>query len=142
MDEKVAKYLRSYGILAAFVALVVFLGEFRFVALLRGFLVLVSFVLIGAVLIQQGKGGGLVGALGGMSGDTMFGTTATPVKKFTAAVAIIFIVGVLVLGRAEREAVKTRAAAAGQLPAPTQEAPVEAPVAPMPMPQAPAPGPK
>jgi len=102
MDEKVGKYLKSYGVLAAFIVVIVLLGELRFVGVLRALLVLIAFTLIGAVLIQQGKGGGLVGALGGMSGDTMFGTTATPVKKFTAAVGILFIVGVLVLGRVER----------------------------------------
>ena len=128
MDEKIAKYLKTYGVLAGFVALVVLLGEFRFVITLRIFLVLVCFILVGAVLIQQGKGGGLVGALGGMSGDTMFGTTATPVKKFTAAVAIIFLVGVLVLGMTEREAIKQRAAAAASDSS-------------MPVPEAPAPGP-
>ena len=133
MDEKVAKYLKTYGVLAAFVALVVLLGEFRFVITLRIFLVLICFILVGAVLIQQGKGGGLVGALGGMSGDTMFGTTATPVKKFTAAVAIIFLVAVLVLGMTEREAIKQRAdAAKSENSMPVQEPPAPGPVAPIP----------
>ena len=135
MDEKVAKYLKTYGVLAGFVALVVLLGEFRFVITLRIFLMLVCFILVGAVLIQQGKGGGLVGALGGMSGDTMFGTTATPVKKFTAAVAIIFLVGVLVLGMTEREAIKQRSdAAKAENSVPVQEPPAPGPVAPVPGP--------
>ena len=136
MDEKIAKYLKTYGVLAGFIALVVLLGEFRFVITLRIFLMLTCFILVGAVLIQQGKGGGLVGALGGMSGDTMFGTTATPVKKFTAAVAIIFLVGVLVLGMTEREAIKQRAAtAASENSMPAQETPAPGPVVPVPGPK-------
>jgi preprotein translocase subunit SecG len=102
MDERVAKYLKTYGILVAFLALIVLLGEFRYLGVLTGLLTLICIVLVCAVLIQQGKGGGLVGALGGMSGDTMFGTTATPVKKFTAALGILFIAAVICLGRARR----------------------------------------
>lgn len=143
MDEKILKYIKTYGVLAGFIAVIVLLGELRFVVLLRALIAMVSLLLVGVVLIQQGKGGGLVGALGGMSGDTMFGTTATPVKKFTAAVGIIFIIGVLVLGRAERDATKARAAAAASSrSAPMQEAPVSAPVTPEPIPQSPSPAPK
>ncbi len=126
MDEKIAKYLKTYGVYAVVLVLIVALGEMRLIGLLTGLLTLLCFVLVGAVLIQQGKGGGLVGALGGMSGDTMFGTTATPVKKFTAAMAILFVVGVLALGRAKRESVQVRKALSAP-PAPAQEAPAPAP---------------
>jgi len=137
MDEKVAKYLKTYGIVGAFVVLIILLGEFRWIGVLSGLLTLICIVLVCAVLIQQGKGGGLVGALGGMSGDTMFGTTATPVKKFTAALGILFMVAVLCLGRAKRGMVVTRPMAPP--PAPTREAPMQMPLAPIKASEAPLP---
>jgi protein translocase SecG subunit len=137
MDEKIAKYLKTYGVLAAFLVLIVLLGELRFTGLLTGLITLIAFVLVAAVLIQQGKGGGLVGALGGMSGDTMFGTTATPVKKFTAALGILFVVGVLCLGRAMRETGGARPAPAPSAPA--REAPVPSVPAPIKVPASPSP---
>jgi preprotein translocase subunit SecG len=33
-----------------------------------------------------------VGALGGMGGDSAFGTSATPIKKFTAFLAVLFLI--------------------------------------------------
>lgn len=57
-------------------------------------LVLSSLFLIALVLIQQGKGGGLAGAFGGMGGQSAFGTKAgdvfTRVTIITALVWIFF----------------------------------------------------
>ena len=44
--------------------------------LLNWFVLVVGILLIGLVLIQRGKGGGLIGALGGSGGSSPFGSRA------------------------------------------------------------------
>jgi protein translocase SecG subunit len=59
------------------------------------FLFLTSTFLIGLVLIQRGKGGGLAGAFGGAGGSSAFGSRAgdtfTKITIYTAAVWILMI---------------------------------------------------
>lgn len=56
-------------------------------------LLLLALFLIVLVLIQRGKGGGLAGALGGMGGQSAFGTKAGDVfTRVTIAVAAVWIV--------------------------------------------------
>jgi preprotein translocase subunit SecG len=59
-------------------------------------LALSSFILILLVLIQQGRGGGLAGAFGGMGGQSAFGTKAgdlfTKITIFVAAFWILMCV--------------------------------------------------
>ena len=60
----------------------------------------VGFVLIGIILLQRGRGGGLAGAFGGMGGQSAFGTKAGDVfTKITIYLATAWIVlgGVCVL---------------------------------------------
>jgi preprotein translocase subunit SecG len=56
---------------------------------------LASVILIGLVLLQKGKGGGLTGALGGMGGSSAFGSRAgdlfTRITIYTALVWILLI---------------------------------------------------
>jgi preprotein translocase subunit SecG len=61
-------------------------------------------LLIGVILIQRGKGGGLSGAFGGLGGaEAAFGTrAATTVKKVTLVAGIAFVVLVAVLGYMDR----------------------------------------
>jgi preprotein translocase subunit SecG len=55
--------------------------------------VLVSLLLIGLVLIQKGRGGGLAGAFGGMGGNTAFGSKTGDVLTWTTAIGFgIFLV--------------------------------------------------
>jgi len=66
------------------------------VAYLLGFLnvviVILTVFLIGIILIQRGKGGGLAGAFGGMGGSSAFGTrTGDVFTKITVGVAIAWI---------------------------------------------------
>ena len=63
---------------------------------LLGFLnvviVILTLFLIGLILIQRGKGGGLAGAFGGMGGSSAFGTkTGDVFTKVTVGVAIAWI---------------------------------------------------
>jgi preprotein translocase subunit SecG len=61
-----------------------------FLLLLTGF---VSFLLIVIILLQRGRGGGLAGALGGMGGQSAFGTRAGDVfTRITVVLAIIWTV--------------------------------------------------
>ena len=67
-------------------------------------LVLTSLFLILLVLIQRGRGGGLTGALGGMGGQSAFGTKAGDIfTKITVGVAAFWIglciLSINVLGR-------------------------------------------
>jgi len=59
---------------------------------------LLSFVLIGVIMIQEGKGGGLGAAFGGDVGESFFGaSTADVLKKFTGWLAFIFLVSCVML---------------------------------------------
>jgi preprotein translocase subunit SecG len=61
--------------------------------LLGSMLVLTSLFLILLVLVQRGRGGGLAGALGGMGGQSAFGTKAGDLfTKITVGVAAVWIV--------------------------------------------------
>jgi preprotein translocase subunit SecG len=61
--------------------------------LLGSMLVLTSLFLILLVLVQRGRGGGLAGALGGMGGQSAFGTKAGDLfTRITVGVAAFWIV--------------------------------------------------
>jgi preprotein translocase subunit SecG len=56
-------------------------------------IVVLSLFLIGIILIQRGKGGGLAGAFGGVGGSSAFGTKAGDVfTKITVGLAIGWII--------------------------------------------------
>lgn len=59
--------------------------------LLTGSLFLLSIFLILLVLVQRGKGGGLVGALGGMGGQSAFGAKAGGIFWATSVAAGLWI---------------------------------------------------
>ena len=52
--------------------------------------VLAAIVLTVVILLQEGKGGGLGGALG-TAGQQTFGVKASGIQRFTAIVAVIFL---------------------------------------------------
>ena len=68
---------------------------FSFGALLYGvlwfLLILSMLLLIGVILLQEGKGGGLAEAFGGAGAET-FGVKAHGINKFTALVGGVFLV--------------------------------------------------
>jgi preprotein translocase subunit SecG len=60
--------------------------------LLNVIIVILTVFLVGIILIQRGKGGGLAGAFGGMGGSSAFGTrTGDVFTKITVGVAIAWI---------------------------------------------------
>ena len=67
--------------------------------------VLSAFVLVVVILLLEGMGGGFGGALGA-AGQQTFGVKAAGIHKFTAAVAVTFLVSALaihVLNRMESQ---------------------------------------
>lgn len=83
---------------------------------LGGFMILL-------VLLQRGRGGGLVGALGGAGGQSAFGTRAGDVfTKITVVVATLWVITAGVGGIALRNAAT---AGSSSLPSQTETAPVE-----------------
>ena len=65
-------------------------------SILNLFVILTSLFLIGVVLIQRGKGGGLAGAFGGVGGSSPFGSKAGDAfTRFTCYVAAIW--GLLIM---------------------------------------------
>lgn len=70
---------------------------FRWSAVLKPLLILFSVVLIGAVLLQAGRGGGLA-AIGGLADQTALGTrTSTVLSKITYLVGASFIFTTILL---------------------------------------------
>jgi preprotein translocase subunit SecG len=68
--------------------------------LLMVLLFVTAVFLIVLVLIQRGKGGGLAGALGGMGGQSAFGTKAGDLfTKITIGVAAFWIILCLAAGK-------------------------------------------
>src|SRR5476651_2157842 len=71
-----------------------------FCSLVLVLLIITALFLIVLVLIQRGKGGGLAGALGGMGGQSAFGTKAGDLfTKITIGVAFVWIVLCLAGGK-------------------------------------------
>ena len=61
--------------------------------------VIVCFVLIGVILLQAGRGGGLAEPFGGSTTKTLFGTkAATFLTRATTVSAVVFILTCLTLG--------------------------------------------
>lgn len=69
------------------------MGDFALGKAILGFLLfIVSLFMILLILVQRGKGGGLTGALGGMGGQSAFGSKAGDLfTRITVVTAIIWI---------------------------------------------------
>jgi preprotein translocase subunit SecG len=84
--------------------------------LLNIVLVLLGIFLIGVVLIQRGKGGGLAGAFGGVGGSSPFGSKAGDAfTRFTIYVAAAWLLLIMVQVRV----MNSSADAPSNLPVPT-----------------------
>lgn len=65
--------------------------------LLNLLVIITGIFLIGVVLIQRGKGGGLAGAFGGVGGSSPFGSKAGDTfTRFTIYVAAVWILLIMV----------------------------------------------
>ena len=73
------------------------------ITLLYILFVLSALVLVVVILLQEGKGGGFGGALG-TAGQQTFGVKASGVQRFTAVIAVVFLlaaVSIHVLNRVQ-----------------------------------------
>ena len=98
------------------------------VTILTVSLVVVCLALVGIILIQRGKGGGLAAAFGGGGVEQAFGTrAATMAQKATVILAFLFLVLSVVLGRLYQEShivpSMRDASKFGELPLPPPPAP-------------------
>ena len=94
--------------------------------------VLVSFFIIGLVLLQSGKGADIGSAFGGAGSQAVFGSMGTPtvLGKITSVAAVMFLVtsfslAVLSHKRAESIMPASTPAAPAAAPAPSGAAPVQ-----------------
>src|SRR5262245_15011492 len=84
-------------------------------------LALLSVFLVLVILVQRGRGGGLTGALGGMGGQSAFGTKAGDLfTRITVVVAAIWVL----LSLAALRVLNQRSATAGLDPTVRRAAPV------------------
>jgi preprotein translocase subunit SecG len=106
--------------------------------LLKFLMVATGVIVIILVLLQKGKGGGLAGALGGMGGQSAFGTKAGDMfTKITIGVAAVWILTCVVAAMAARHLADEQITIAappqqsqGQQQPPSNEKPASADVAP------------
>ena len=93
------------------------------IGVLTVLLLIICVTLVGLILIQQGKGGGLV-AFGGSGAEQAFGVhAATMAQKATAVLGITFIVLSIALGLLHNSRHKIGGTEAGPAP----EAPITVP---------------
>lgn len=93
-NEKTIKW--ALAVIVVF-GLVLAMYTFRMVFVLKMFLMLTCVVLMGAILLQAGKGGGLA-AIGGLQDQSTFGTrTSTFLSKLTYLLGAVFIVSTICL---------------------------------------------
>jgi len=92
--------------------------------------VLVCFVLMLVVLLQQGKGGDIAAAFGGGSSQAAFGARAgaTVLSRATAVCAVLFVVGAIALGILGQRG--PGSVIGGRAPAAPASTPATAPAAP------------
>jgi preprotein translocase subunit SecG len=95
--------------------------------------VIVCFVLMLVVLLQQGKGGDIAQAFGGGTSQAAFGARsgATVLSRATTICAVLFMIGAIVLGilgqRGPGSVVGGRTGPTQQQSAPAQPAPAQKP---------------
>jgi preprotein translocase subunit SecG len=101
--------------------------------------VLVCFVLMLVILLQQGKGGDIASAFGGGASQAAFGarTGATVLSRATTVCAVLFVLAALVLGIMGQRG--PGSVLGGRAPAPLQQPSTPAPTTPPARPAAPAP---
>lgn len=93
------KFLKKLAYLAVLWGLAFLFYFLGWRSVLVGYLVFGCLLMVCAILLQSGKGGGLAG-LGGMGGEQILGTrAATPVAKATMALGVLFVLGSLLLAR-------------------------------------------
>ncbi|MFQ5861994.1 MAG: preprotein translocase subunit SecG [Candidatus Brocadiales bacterium] len=124
MNEKTVKWLLAIIIVFGLVGTMFML---EMVSALRIFIVLTCLVMIGTILLQAGRGGGLA-AIGGIQDQSAFGTrTSTFLSKLTYLIGAVFIVGTICLTKISSVALIEKAAVEQTTKMPAGHPPLEAP---------------
>jgi len=93
--ENLRKVLKKWTYLAVLWGLAFVFYFLRLRTMLLAYMLIMCVVMVLAILLQSGRGGGLA-AIGGMGGENILGTRAsTPVAKATFAIGILFMIGAL-----------------------------------------------
>ena len=119
--DQIRKLLKRVAIAGAFflVALLLYMLGWR--KLLIAYALIVAVVMILAILLQSGRGGGLA-SLGGMGGENLLGArAATPIAKATYVMGALFLFICILVARL---GLVTRA---GAQPLPTGQTPAQQP---------------
>lgn len=123
-NEKTVKWALAIVVVFGFVFTMTYL---QMVPVLKTFLVLTSVVLIGCILLQAGKGGGLA-AIGGLQDQSSFGTrSSTFLGKLTYLIGAVFIVSTICLTKISSITVVEKATVAPTSGMPVGHPPVELP---------------
>jgi protein translocase SecG subunit len=126
--ENIRKNLKKAAYLGVLWGLAFVFFALGWRALLVTYVVLAAAVMVCAILLQSGKGGGLA-ALGGMGGEQFLGTrAATPVAKATMALGVLFIVGSMLLARMPAKAAGRKSVIQPEEKKPAAEQPLEVPL--------------
>jgi len=89
--DQVKKLAKRAAICAVFFLLAVVFFMLRWRSMLIVYVILVTAVMVLAILLQSGRGGGLA-SLGGLGGDSILGTrSATPIAKATYVMGALFL---------------------------------------------------
>lgn len=124
VNEKTVKW--ALAIIVVF-GLVFTMTTMHMVSALKIFLVLTCVVLLGTILLQAGKGGGLA-AIGGLQDQSSFGTrTSTFLSKLTYLIGAVFIVSTICLTRISSVTFVEKAAPQPAAEMPAGHPPVELP---------------
>lgn len=124
VNEKTAKW--GLAIIVVF-GLISVMFMFKMVYVLKVFLVLTCVVMIGTILLQAGRGGGLA-AIGGIQDQSAFGTrTSTFLSKLTYLIGAVFIVSTICLTKISSITLVEKAAPEQAAEMPAGHPPLEVP---------------
>ncbi len=100
----------------------VLLGDTYIPFVLNLIIMFLGLVLMGVVLLQRGKGGGLAGAFGGAGGSSAFGSRAgDQFTKVTLVVAAFWMFFIMVMTKTMPRPADSSNAAPPPIPAPADE---------------------
>ncbi len=124
INEKTVKWALAIIIVFGLIGTMYML---KMVSALKIFLVLTCFVMIGTILLQAGRGGGLA-AIGGLQDQSAFGTrTSTFLSKLTYLIGAVFIVSTICLTKISSITPVERAALEQEAEMPAGHPPLETP---------------
>jgi preprotein translocase subunit SecG len=125
--EEIRKLVKKWAIIASFFVAAVVFYVLEWSMMLKLYVVIVTLLSVGAILLQSGRGGGLSASFGGAGGDSLLGArSATPIAKATYVMLALFIfISALIAQLYARETSPVDPAEG----APTEPAPGDAPLA-------------